>query len=457
MKNIVENLNDGYNEIELKINLDELNKNSIKFSLEGEKFFISLFVYRENEIVGSITANRNIERFMAKDILKSSNGFKNLEDGNYKISYLLYKEDKVTLKIEEEESFLDASGEVDIEDDFVKNDSEGWYAGDFHTHTFYSDGKLSPEENIEVAKKRGLSFFSPTDHNFNQTRFPDTDLLIIEGTEITSKYGHINVFFTNESVFSKYSVEGLNTEEWLLKVLREIKGEIYSINHPFMETFEFLVEDYNLDDLRFMEIINDPTYITSIDAMEDALKAWDILLQNGYLVFGIGGSDSHLYPQEKYENANYPSLLGDPKTYIFARNLSKNEIKRAMLAGKISVSRESLIELKKVSETEFTLELEESTFHDKKLHIELIVDGEIYKTCENSLHEKINLDENYHYVRANVRCEDGELYGFTNPYFYNLDKSEKKIKTWKELKKLVWLRLYSLIRTELFSTLQAVG
>ena len=177
--------------------------------------------------------------------------------------------------------------------------------------------------------------------------------------------------------------------------------------------------------------------MTSIDAMEDALKAWDILLQNGYSVYGIGGSDSHLYPEEKYENAKYPSLLGDPKTYIFAKNLSKNEIRRAMLAGKISVSREKLIELKKVNENEFTLELEESTFHDKKLHIELIVDGNIYKIYENTLYEKLNLDENYHYVRANVRCDDGELYGFTNPYFYNLDKSEKKIKTWKELKDLV--------------------
>lgn len=437
MKNIVENLRDGYNEIELKINLDELIKNSIKFSIEGEKFFISLFVYRGNEIVGSITTNRDTERFMSKDILKSSNGFKNLESGDYRTTYLLHKEGDVILKIEDEKNPIDSKKEVDIEKDEVKCSEEKWYAGDFHTHTFYSDGKLSPEENIEVAKKRGLSFFSPTDHNFNHTRFPETDLLIIEGTEITSKYGHINVFFTNESVFKKYSVEGLNTEEWLLKVLREIKDEIYSINHPFMETFEFLVEDYELENLRFMEIINDPTYMTSMDAMEDALKAWDILLQNGYPVYGIGGSDSHLYPEEKYENAKYPSLLGDPKTYIFAKNLSKNEIKKAMLAGKISVSREKLIELKKVNETEFTLELEESTFHDKKLHIELIVDGDIYKIYEDTLYEKLDLDENYHYVRANVRCEDGELYGFTNPYFYNLDKSEKKIKTWKELKDLV--------------------
>ena len=438
MENIIKNLREGYNEIELKINLDELIKDSIKFSLKGEKFFISLFVYRENEIVGSITANRDAERFMSKDILKSSNGFKNLESGDYRITYLLHKEGDVILKIEDEKNTIHSKKEVDIEKDEVKCSEEKWYAGDFHTHTFYSDGKLSPEENIEVAKKRGLSFFSPTDHNFNQTRFPETDLLIIEGTEITSRYGHINVFFTNESVFKKYSVEGLNTEDWLSEVLNNISEEIYSINHPFMETFEFLVGDYSLDDLKFMEIINDPTYMTSIDAMEKALKAWDLLLQNGYKIYGIGGSDSHLYPDEKYENADYPSLLGDPKTYIFAKNLSKNEIKKAMLAGKISVSREKLIELKKVNETEFTLDLEERTFHDKKLHIELIVDGDIYKIYENTLYEKLNLDENYHYVRANVRCEDGELYGFTNPYFYNLDKSEKKIKTWKELKDLIW-------------------
>lgn len=437
MKNIIENLKDGYNEINLKVNLKDLIGDALSFCISGEKFFISLFIYRDDKIVGSITANRDVERFMAVDILKSSNGFKNLEESDYKIAYLLQKEGEVLLKIEEAKSPVDSRGEVDIEKDQVMCQEEEWYAGDFHTHTFYSDGKLSPEENIEVAKKRGLSFFSPTDHNFNQTKFPDTDLLIIEGTEITSKFGHVNVFFTNKSIFEKYSVKGLNTEKWLLEVLKDLKGEIYSINHPFMDTYEFLVGEYSLEDLKFMEIINDPTYMTSIDAMEKALKAWDILLKNGYKVYGIGGSDSHLYPHEKYENADYPSLLGDPKTFIYAKNLSKDEIKKAMLAGKISVSREKLLELKKTSDSEFSMNLEENTFHGKKLHIELIVDGEIFKTYEDDFKINLDLDENYHYVRANVRCEDGELYGFTNPHFYNLDKSEKKIKTWKELQDLL--------------------
>ena len=457
MKNIIENLKDGYSEIKLNVNLKDLKGDSLKFSIRGEKFFISLFIYRDDKIVGSITANRDVERFMAVDILKSSNGFKNLESGDYRITYLLHKEGEVLLKIEDEKSPLDAIKEIEIEKDEIKCREEKWYAGDFHTHTFYSDGKLSQEENIEVAKKRGLSFFSPTDHNFNQTKFPDTDLLIIEGTEITSKFGHVNVFFTNKSIFEKYSVKGLNTEEWMLEVLKELRGEIYSINHPFMETYEFLVGEYSLEDLKFMEIINDPTYMTSIDAMEKALKAWDILLKNGYEVYGIGGSDSHLYPHEKYENAEYPSLLGDPKTFIHAKNLSKDGIKKAMLAGKISVSREKLLELKKIGDSEFSMKLEENTFHGKKLHIELIVDGEIFKTYEDNLKVNLDLDENYHYVRANIRCEDKELYGFTNPYFYNLKKSQKKIKTWKELQDLLWLRQFYLTKMELYLNFQIFG
>ena len=457
MKKRIENLKDGYSEINFTINLKDLKGDSLKFSIRGENFFISLFIYKDDKIVGSITANRDVERFMARDILKSSNGFKNLVSGDYRITYLLHKEGEVLLKIEDEKSPLDAIKEIEIEKDEIKCREEKWYAGDFHTHTFYSDGKLSQEENIEVAKKRGLSFFSPTDHNFNQTKFPDTDLLIIEGTEITSKFGHVNVFFTNNSIFEKYSIKGLNTEDWMLEVLKELRGEIYSINHPFMDTYEFLVGEYSLEDLKFMEIINDPTYMTSIDAMEKALKAWDILLKNGYEVYGIGGSDSHLYPHEKYENADYPSLLGDPKTFIHAKNLSKDEIKRSMLAGKISVSREKLLELKKIGDSEFSMKLEENTFHGKKLHIELIVDGEIFKTYEDNVKVNLDLDENYHYVRANVRCEDKELYGFTNPYFYNLKKSQKKIKTWKELQDLLWLRQFYLIKMELYLNFQIFG
>lgn len=37
---------------------------------------------------------------------------------------------------------------------------------DLHTHSYFSDGELSPEEIITEAKRRNVSIFSITDHNF---------------------------------------------------------------------------------------------------------------------------------------------------------------------------------------------------------------------------------------------------------------------------------------------------
>src|SRR5699024_9351246 len=44
-----------------------------------------------------------------------------------------------------------------------------WYKGDFHTHTIYSDGEMTREENIEMANKQSLDFFVATDHNIIPT------------------------------------------------------------------------------------------------------------------------------------------------------------------------------------------------------------------------------------------------------------------------------------------------
>jgi len=51
---------------------------------------------------------------------------------------------------------------------------------DLHLHTFYSDGKLSPEELIQRAKLSGLDALSITDHDS------------VEGVEEAMHYGRIN-------------------------------------------------------------------------------------------------------------------------------------------------------------------------------------------------------------------------------------------------------------------------
>lgn len=43
--------------------------------------------------------------------------------------------------------------------------------GDYHTHTVYSDGVSTIEENVRVAKEKGLSQIAITDHGFSHTAY----------------------------------------------------------------------------------------------------------------------------------------------------------------------------------------------------------------------------------------------------------------------------------------------
>src|SRR5207302_8223445 len=79
----------------------------------------------------------------------------------------------------------------------IHNRRPGWYRGDFHCHTLYSDGVLTPPELAALAKSEGLDFFAITDHN-TVNAYPHFDapaeLLIIPGIEVTFEEGHFNVF-----------------------------------------------------------------------------------------------------------------------------------------------------------------------------------------------------------------------------------------------------------------------
>jgi len=41
----------------------------------------------------------------------------------------------------------------------------GWYRGDCHVHSVYSDGKLTPEQLAAGARAAGLDFIATTEHN----------------------------------------------------------------------------------------------------------------------------------------------------------------------------------------------------------------------------------------------------------------------------------------------------
>lgn len=313
-----------------------------------------------------------------------------------------------------------------------------WYKGDFHTHTTESDGKMTVEKNVLQAKKIGLDFFVATDHNIIPTKWlTDNEILVIPGIEITSSKGHFNGLGVNNWIDWRPTCKdgGMESDEGMNRILKDVKNGagLRSINHPKLEPWHWSFQHTDLLEIDLIEIWNDPTFSDNLKATEETLKIWDTLLNDGYRIYGIAGSDSHLLPEESYQDNGPPSIIGDPTTYVYAAELSTDAILTAVSEGNVYVSRGPVIQITAMSDdklvhigsetTASTIEFE-LTFENEltDLVVEWIVNGTIdntnYLTNTNILKQKFDLhDKAFSWIRFNVRKTDGELVAFSNPVF----------------------------------------
>lgn len=324
----------------------------------------------------------------------------------------------------------------------VVNEQNRWYKGDFHTHTIYSDGKMTRKENMASAKQQKLDFFVATDHNIVPTSWlADEDILVIPGVEVTSPLGHYNIIDAKKSPFSTNRMIDLMSEEGMNNMIHADYGEaLISVNHPFLTEWKWLSQETPLSSIDSIEICNDPTYPDNEYATEFALKAWNVLLNDGYRMTGIGGSDSHMKPTEKYEGSTKPSLIGDPGTFVYCEQLSAAEIVRQVRQGHVVVSRGEFIDFHlgdliagdHCNETMGTVNAQVRT--DEAIYFEWIVDGEVVYTEQgNTSSYSFQFDnvEAYHWLRVDVRYADGTFYGFTNPIYFG--QKTPTLTKWGEL------------------------
>src|SRR5580658_4868383 len=121
-----------------------------------------------------------------------------------------------------------------------------WYRGDLHMHTAHSDGSCASESgrmvpcpvflSVQTAAARGLDFIAITDHNANSQNEALRELqpyfdrvLLIPGREMTTFYGHFNIFGVTQFIDYRVTPGRLD----LNTVLRDIrsKGGIASVSH----------------------------------------------------------------------------------------------------------------------------------------------------------------------------------------------------------------------------------
>jgi hypothetical protein len=334
----------------------------------------------------------------------------------------------------------------------------GWYRGDLHMHSGHSDGSCATKSGeqrapcplfltLNAAADRGLDFVVFTEHNTNShvreltALQPYFDrLLLIPGMEMTTFQGHANAFNLREPV--DFRVGSATVPDWntLLKEAAS-KGAIVSINHPRVPTGEACMgcgwspnpaADMSL--VQAVEVVNG----YDVESATAGLPFWEEQLNLGHRLTAIGGSDMHDVTS-KATTQPPQGRIGVPTTVVYARELSAEGIIAGIRAGNVFVdiagTRDRMLELtarqSSVQATMgevFTLTGRRSVTFELRVAkvaggtIEVIRDGAVTRRMQvtdvaHSLTFEETFDRKHHWLRVNVRDEQGKLALIGNPIY----------------------------------------
>jgi hypothetical protein len=224
-----------------------------------------------------------------------------------------------------------------------------WYRGDLHMHTAHSDGSCSSQSGrmvpcpvflyAQTAAARGLDFIAITDHNADSQNDALRELqpyfdhvLLIPGREMTTFYGHFNVFGLTQFVDYRVAPGGVDLNTLLRNVAS--MGGIASVSHAEAPGGEACMG------CRFeppagtdMGLFTAVEVINGGQIMFSSAKFWDAQLREGHRLAAIGGSDSH----NATNPPGPPGSIGWPTTVVEADELSVAAILKGIRAGRTFV------------------------------------------------------------------------------------------------------------------------
>lgn len=208
--------------------------------------------------------------------------------------------------------------------------SAQWLRGDLQSHTFHSDAKGSPQQLLDKAKGLGLDFLAVTDHNNTShhralAALDDGSLILIPGQEVTTYYGHMNVWGTSH--WCDFRARNADDIRAIIE-LAHSHGALCSINHPKQGGPAW---EYGFDlPVDALEVWQGPwPYRNS-----DSLALWDRLLAEGRQAPVVGGSDYHCPAGEDTNLLR----LGQPTTWVKTSEPSVAGVLEAIRRGRVSIS-----------------------------------------------------------------------------------------------------------------------
>jgi hypothetical protein len=216
------------------------------------------------------------------------------------------------------------------EDHVVKRET-GWYRGELHAHSSESDAKYPVETVIEAAIDTELDFLSLTDHfTISQWRklasLIERPIALIRSCEITAHFGHANLHGIKQWV-DVY----VDRPDWMMNQAANAvhqQGGLFCVNHAFSGYMAWRYFDFDWRQADLMEIYHNLEGCNN----DRQLPLWDHLLNSGFRIVGVGGTDSHDPFQGNHK-------LGQLVTWVYADELSEKGIIAGLRRGRVYVSK----------------------------------------------------------------------------------------------------------------------
>ena len=217
-----------------------------------------------------------------------------------------------------------------------------WFKGNTHTHTLNSDGDSTPDDVVRWYRENRYHFLVLTDHNFLtdvnalQALHGASDrFLVIRGEEVTDKFGEVPLHVNGLNVASQVEPQGgSSVVDILQRDVDAIRGAggIPHINHPYFRWAMTAAELGAVRNNRLFEVFNGHPEINmfgggGIPGLEEA---WDAILSNGTMLYGIAVDDAHTFKQP-----GNPNVAGPGRGWVMVRaaRLDANLIMEALERG----------------------------------------------------------------------------------------------------------------------------
>lgn len=279
--------------------------------------------------------------------------------------------------------------------------TERWLAGDLHMHSVHSDGIYTVREVMAHCKEVGLDFMCLTDHNAMSGHDELTGysgLITIPGVELTSYYGHANVWNISEPLEKVL----INNDKDFEEVYTSLSPQsILSLNHPFFkDPWQMSLKH----PFTHVEIWNGFWDIGNVTCLE----WWHSQLCEGKRLVAVGGSDSHGKNPDKW--------FGLPTTRVKTTTYTREAILNGIVNGNVCICLSP-----EAPYIHLTIDGSKLYIHYHQFipcHLKLYTDKGLLVNIllEEANFGEVELEDTYAFIRGELWQVHKELpFAFTNP------------------------------------------